>query len=112
MKKILLSFALAMLSVGSMFAMPQFKGLDNKNGKTTIRIEIPETDLTQVTVIKDCSLYNDGKEYEVKKVNIKGGKGNLFGLEFKQLTTFSDCTLSFTMNGEPVKIDVQSLMNR
>lgn len=31
-------------------------------------------------------------------------------MEFKKLTTFEDCTLSFTVNGEPVSMDLQSIM--
>lgn len=111
MKKILLLLTLVLLSFGSAVASPKFKGLNNNNGKTTVKIEFPVSDFSQVTEIKDWQLHNNGKVYDVKKVDIKGRDGNTFVLEFKKLTEFTDCTLSFTVNGEPVSIDIQSLMN-
>lgn len=112
MKKIIIALAFALLSLGSAMASPQFKGLSNRNGKTTIKIEFSASDFSQVSVIKDWKLHNDGKEYEAKKVCVKGNEGYTFVLEFKKLTEFSDCSLSCTVNGEPVNIDIQSLMNR
>ncbi len=112
MKKTILSLAFALLVTGSAIAAPQFKGLDNNHGKTTVKIEFPSSEFSQTTVIKGWKLYNNGKVYDVKKVDVKGNKGEIFVLEFKKFTEFSDCILSFTVNGEPVSIDIQSLMNR
>ena len=92
MKKTFISLAFALLSFGAAFASPQFKELNNKNGKTTIKIEIPESDLSQFTVIKDWRFHNGGKAYDVKKVDVKGDDGS---------------TLSFTINGKPVSINIQ-----
>lgn len=44
MNRIFLSLALGLLAIGSAFATPQFRGLNNKHGKTTIKIEIPASD--------------------------------------------------------------------
>lgn len=110
MKKIFIAYAFAMLSFGSMFAASQFKGLNNKNGKTTVKIEIPDSDLSQFTVIRDWKLHNGGKTYDVRNVNVQGKEGNTFVLEFSKLTKFSDCRLSFTINGEPISIDIQSIL--
>lgn len=112
MKTAIIMFTFAMLSVCSVFASPKFKGLNNKNGKTTIKVEIPSSELAQTPVIADWKLSNNGKSYDVKKVDVKGRNGEIFILEFKEFTEFSDCVLSFTINGEPVSIDIQSLMNR
>lgn len=112
MKKLILSLTVALLSFGSALATPQFKGLSNRHGKTTVKIEFQSSDLSQTTVIKDWKLCNNGKVYDVKKVDVRGRNGNTFILEFKKLTEFSDCSLSFTVNGEPVSIDIQSKMNR
>lgn len=110
MKKIIIALTFALLSLGSAMASPQFKGLSNRHGKTTIKIEFTSSDFSQVTVIKDWVLHNDGKEYNVKKVNVKGSKGYTFVLEFQKLTEFSNCSLSYTVNGEPANIDIQSLL--
>lgn len=107
MKKTFIALVFALLSFGGALASPQFKELNNKNGKTTIKIEIPDSDLSQFTVIKDWRLHNGGKAYDVKKVDVEGNDGNTFVLEFKRFTEFSDCSLSFTINGKPVSIDIQ-----
>ena len=44
MKKIILSCAAALLAIGSAHATPKFLSLNNKHGKTTIKIEIPASD--------------------------------------------------------------------
>lgn len=108
MKKAILSVAIALLSLGSVFAAPQFKGLSNKNGNTTIQIEFPASDLSSVTELKDWKLYNNDEELAAKKVSVTGHNGNRFVLEFKKLTEFENCRLTFTMNGKPVSMDIQS----
>lgn len=112
MKKTILSLAFALLAIGSAIAAPKFKGINNKHGKTTVKIEFPSSEFSQTTVIKDWKLHNNGKEYAVKKVDVKGKNGEIFVLEFAKLTKFSDCTLSFSVNGEPISIDIQSQMKR
>lgn len=112
MKKLMLLLAVAVVAVGSALGSPRFKELNNRHGKTTVKVEFPVSDLSQVTVIKDWKLHNGGKVYDVKRVDVKGREGNTFVLEFKKLTEFSDCSLSFTVNGEPVSMDLQSMMNR
>lgn len=48
-----------------------------------------------------------------KKVDAIWGDNSIIVMEFKKLTTFKDCLLGFTLNGEPVSMDIQSiLMNR
>ncbi len=112
MKKLLLAFIFVIISFCYAFASPHFKELNNHNGKTTVKIEFPSSDLTQTTVIRDWKLHNKGKVYDVKKVDVQGQKDLVFILEFKKLTKFSECSLSFTVNGKPMTIDLQSLMNR
>ncbi|MCM1505357.1 MAG: hypothetical protein NC127_09195 [Muribaculum sp.] len=106
MKKLILTLTIALLAFGSALATPQFKGLSNRHGKTTVKIEFSSSDLSRTTVISDWKLHNNGKEYAVKKVDVKGKNGEIFVLEFAKLTKFSDCTLSFSVNGEPVSIDI------
>lgn len=112
MKKALLSLAVGLLAVGSSFAAPQFKGLNNKHGKTTIQIEIPasDRDASNGLSVDNVKLYNNGETLNAKKVNAIWGENSTIILEFKKLTTFKDCTLSFTVNGEPVSMDLQSIM--
>lgn len=112
MNKKLLSLAIGLLTFGSALAAPQFKGLNNKHGKTTIKIEIPATDrdITGGLSIDDVKLYNNGEMLTAKKVDAIWGENSTIILEFKKLTTFEDCTLSFTVNGEPVSMDIQSIM--
>ena len=112
MNKKLLSLAIGLITFGSAFSAPQFKGLNNKHGKTTIKIEIPATDrdITDGLSIDDVKLYNNGEMLTAKKVDAIWGKNSTIILEFKKLTTFEDCTLSFTVNGEPVSMDIQSIM--
>lgn len=112
MKKILLSLTIGLLAVGSAFAAPKFKGLNNKHGKTTIKIEIPATDrdATNGLSVDNVKLYNNGEMLTAKKVDALWGENSTIILEFKKLTTFEDCTLSFTLNGEPVSMDIQSIM--
>lgn len=106
MKKAILSLAFAFLAIGSALAAPQFKGLNNKHGKTTVEIKFPSSEFSQTTVIKDWKLYNNGKVYDVKKIDVKDNDGKIFVLEFKKLTKFSDCIISFSVNGEPVSINI------
>ena len=112
MKKLIFLLTVALFSFGSALASPKFKGLSNNHGKTTVKIEFPISDFSNTTIIKDWKLYNDGKVYDVKNIEVKGSKVYTFVLEFKKLTKFSDCSLSFTVNGETVSIDIQSLMDR
>ncbi len=112
MNRILLSLAVGLLAFGSALAAPRFKGLNNKHGKTTIKIEIPasDRDITNGLSIDDVKLYNNGEMLPAKKVDAIWGENSTIIMEFKKLTTFEDCTLSFTMNGEPVSMDIQSIM--
>lgn len=112
MKKALLSLAIGLLAVGSSFAAPQFKGINNKHGKTTIKIEIPASDRDAFNglSVDNVKLYNNGEMLTAKKVDAIWGENSTIILEFKKLTTFADCTLSFTVNGEPVSMDLQSIM--
>ena len=113
MKKVLLSLAIGLLTFGSAYAAPRFKVLDNKHGKTTIKIEIPvyDRDDTNGLSVDNVKLYNNGEILTAKKVDAMWGYNSLIILEFKKLTTFENCTLSFTVNGEPVCMDIQSIMN-
>lgn len=112
MKKLLLTISIALLTLGSAFATPQFKGLNNKHGKTTIKIEIPATDrdATNGLSVDNIKLYNNGEVLTAKKVDAIWNENTTIILEFKKLKTFSDCTLSFTINGKPVSMDIQSLL--
>ena len=112
MKKALLSLAIGLLGFGSSFAAPQFKGINNKHGKTTIKIEIPasDRDATNVLSIDNVKLYNNGETLTAKNVDAIWGDNSTIILEFKKLTTFEDCTLSFTLNGKPVSMALQSFM--
>lgn len=114
MNGICISLALMFLSFGSAFAAPQFRGLNNKHGKTTIKIEIPASDRDESNglSIDNVKLYNDGKMLRANKVNAIWGENSTIILEFKKLTTFEDCTLSFTINGKPVSMDIQSRFER
>lgn len=71
MKKIILSCAAALLAIGSACATPEFLSLNNKHGKTTIKIEIPASDRDETNglSIEDVVLYNDGKTFQAKKVD-------------------------------------------
>lgn len=112
MKKALLSLAISLLAVGNSFAAPQFKGMNNNHGKTTIKIEIPasDRDATNGLSVDNVKLYNNGETLTAKKVNAIWGENSTIILEFKKLTTFEDCTLSFTVNEEPFSMDLQSIM--
>lgn len=59
MKKIILSCAAALLAIGSAHATPKFLSLNNKHGKTTIKIEIPASDRDETNglSIEDVVLY-------------------------------------------------------
>lgn len=112
MKNVILPFAILLVAAGSAFATPIFKGMNNKHGKTTIKIEIPasDRDATNGLSIDNIELYNDGETLTAKKVDAKWGENSTIIMEFKKLTDFKDCTLSFTVNGEPVSMDLQELM--
>ena len=114
MKKTVLSLFVALLSFGSAFAAPQFKGLSNKHGKTTIRVEIPasDRDATNGLSVDNIKLYNRGEILSAKKAYAIWGDNSMIIMEFKKLKKFENCTLSFTVNGDPVSIDIQSIMNR
>ena len=113
MKKIILSLTVALLSFGSAFAMPEFKGLSNKNGKTVIKVEIPasQRDKDNGLSIDQVKLYNNGDMLFAKRVDAIWGENSTIILEFKKLTVFEDCTLFFLLNGELISIDIQSLIN-
>lgn len=106
MKKIILSCAAALLAIGSACATPKFLSLNNKHGKTTIKIEIPASDRDETNglSIEDVVLYNDGKTFQAKKVDAIWGDNSIVILQFEKLTAFEDCTLSFSVNGKPVWI--------
>lgn len=97
MKKIILSCAAALLAIGSAHATPKFLSLNNKHGKTTIKIEIPASDRDETNglSIEDVVLYNDGKTFQAKKVDAIWGDNSIVILQFEKLTAFEDCTLSF-----------------
>lgn len=112
MKKIILSCAAALLAIGSACATPKFLSLNNKHGKTTIKIEIPASDRDETNglSIEDVVLYNDGKTFQAKKVDAIWGDNSIVIYQFEKLTAFEDCTLSFSLNGEPVSLDIQSCL--
>ena len=112
MKKIILSCAAALLATGSACATPKFLSLNNKHGKTTIKIEIPASDRDETNglSIEDVVLYNDGKTFQAKKVDAIWGDNSIVILQFEKLTAFEDCTLSFSVNGKPVSLDIQSCL--
>ena len=112
MKKIILSCAAALLAIGSAHATPKFLSLNNKHGKTTIKIEIPASDRDETTglSIEDVVLYNSGKTFQAKSVDAIWGDNSTVILQFEKLTAFEDCTLSFSLNGEPVSLDIQSCL--
>lgn len=97
MKKIILSCAAALLAIGSACATPKFLSLNNKHGKTTIKIEIPASDRDETNglSIEDVVLYNDGKTFQAKKVDAIWGDNSIVILQFEKLTAFEDCTLFF-----------------
>ena len=105
-----------LLAVGSAFGVPRFKELNNFHGKTTIKIEIPasDRDADGGLSLGDVKLHNNGEMLAAKKVNAKWGEKNdestTVIFEFKKLTLFAGCTLSFTMNGTPVTINLQRYM--
>ena len=103
MKKIILSCAAALLAIGSAHATPKFLSLNNKHGKTTIKIEIPASDRDETNglSIEDVVLYNSGKTFQAKSVDAIWGDNSTVILQFEKLTAFEDCTLSFSLNGEP-----------
>ena len=111
MKKLIFSLMVALLSFGSAAAFPRFKGLDNKNGKTTVRIEIPayDRDSENGLSIDNVKLYNDGKVLKAKKVDAIWGDNSTVLIEFKKLTKFDNCTLSLTVNGKPVSLHIDPL---
>lgn len=113
MKKALLLLAFGLLVVGSAFAAPKFKGINNKHGKTTIKIEIPasDRDASNGLSVENVKLCNNGETLTAKKVNAVWGKDSIIILEFKKLTRFDNCILSFTVNGEPVSMDLQRHMD-
>ena len=110
MKKFILSMTFAFFTCGYSFAIPIFKGLNNYNGKTTIKIEIPasDRDASNGLSIDNVRLYNNGEMLQAKKVDALWGENATIILEFKKLKTFEDCTLSFTINGEAVCMDIQN----
>lgn len=112
MKRIALLLTITFLSIGSVFAKPIFKGLNNNGGKTTIIIKIPASDRdnTNGLSLDNFKLYNNGQIHNAKKVNSIWGDESIVTIEFKHLSKFSNCTLSFTLNGEPVSIDIQDRM--
>ena len=114
MKKIVLSLFVALLSFGSALAAPQFKGLSNKHGKTTIKVEIPasDRDATNGLSVDNIKLYNNGEMLSAKKVDAILGENSMIIMEFKKLKKFENCTLSFTVNGKTVSIDIQRVINR
>ena len=114
MKKIMIPLMAALISCGSALAAPQFRGLNNKHGKTTVKVEIPasESDTSNGISVDNIRLYNNGEMLTAKKVDAIWGENSIIILEFKKLKEFDDCTLFFTVNGEPVSIDIQSFMNR
>lgn len=134
MKNVLFLFALTLLAAGSAFGAPRFKELNNFHGKTTIKIEIPasDRDADGGLSIDNVKLHNNGETLAAKKVDAKRGENRCENrcknrceknceksgesttviLEFKKLTLFAGCTLSFTLNGTPVTIDLQRHMSR
>ena len=134
MKKVLFSLVLMLLAAGSVIGAPRFKELNNFHGKTTIKVEIPayDRDADGGLSIDNVKLHNNGETLAAKKVNAKWGEkqgenrcknrceksGEKSGenttviFEFKKLTLFAGCTLSFTMNGTPVTINLQRHISR
>ena len=113
MKKLILSLALALLAYGCAFAAPKFKELNNKHGKTTIKIEIPasDRDASDGLSVYNVKLYNNGEMLTAKKVNALWGENSTIIMEFKKLKKFEDCTLYLTVNGEPVSMDIQRILS-
>lgn len=112
MNNVLLTFAIGLLAAGGPVGLPQFKGINNKHGKTTIKIEIPASarDASNGLSVDNVKLYNNGETLSAKKVDAIWGEDSTIILEFKKLKTFQDCTLSFTVNGKPISMDIQHIM--
>ena len=104
------SCAIVLLAAGNAVAGPLFMGIDNKNGKTTIKSECPacDRDSQNGLSIDNVKLYNNGKMLSAKKVRAIWVENSTIILEFKKLTKFEDCTLSFTLNGEAVSMNLQT----
>lgn len=85
---------------------------EQQTRQTTIKIEIPASDRDETNglSIEDVVLYNDGKTFQAKKVDAIWGDNSIVILQFEKLTAFEDCTLSFSLNGEPVSLDIQSCL--
>lgn len=114
MKKIILSLAIALFSFGASMAAPKFRSLDNRNGKTTIVIEIPalDRDDNDGLSVDDVKLHNNGKIFNADKVDAEWGHNSMIIAEFKKLKTFKNCTLTFTLNGKPVTMNIQNELIR
>jgi hypothetical protein len=112
MKKVLL-LAIAILSTGCAFATPQFKRLTNKHGKTTIVLEIPAEDKSANNSIRidNILLYNCGERLTAKKVSAVWDETSTIVLQFKKQAYFDGCELSFTLNGDPITINVQDALS-
>lgn len=111
MKKILLTFAIVLLFVGNALAKPRLKEINNKYGKTIIKVEVPASDRDSVggLSIDNVRLYNNGEMIKAKKVDAIWDETSTIIIEFKKMKKFEGCILTFTLNGEPVSIDLRTL---
>lgn len=112
MNNVLLTLAIGLLAAGGPVELPKFKEINNKHGKTTIKIEIPASarDAYNGLSVDNVKLYNNGEILTAKKVDAMWGEDSTIILEFKKLKKFQDCTLSFTVNGKPISMDIQRIM--
>ena len=88
---------------------PKIKSAFFKKDNLIFRIYIPVCyrDENHRIVLDNAILHNEGRLF--KSINIYAVKGqheDTAILEFRDITTFEDCSLSFTINGEPVSITV------
>lgn len=108
MKTLLLLAAIA-VSALSASAKVEFKSLNNYGNNTTIVFTISEDErdsangLSVDNIVFEC----DGKIYTAKNVNADFGATTTVTAKFKKLKKFSNCRLTFTVNGEDRSIDIQ-----
>lgn len=116
MKKFVFLLVGAMLlSVGSAWAAPKLVSIKARKGKAVVKIEIPASDRDENNglSVKEVLLHNQGETFKPWRVESNyWGEETTVTMKFRGLPALTDSSLSMSINGQPVSMELPNTKKR
>lgn len=116
MKKFFCLLAGAMLlSAGSAWAAPKLVSIKARGGKAVVKVEIPASDRDETNglSVKEVVLHNQGKTFKPWRVESNyWGEETTVTMKFRGLPALTDSSLSMSINGETVSLELPETKKR